>query len=186
MTSFCSKIPAALEGARSEKVDPEKVADTIIEAGHKRKIVIEGKRIYPKSLYNSEQEIAYDLYRLMNNRDEPIEYDEDEIDRCLEDVQAEFSITYGQDQLQAIKDAIKSPVFLLTGGPGTGKTTILRGITEVYMKLNKIDRENAKGIKLAAPTGRAAQKWPMRPGWMLRRFIICSELLAAMRFPQMI
>lgn len=147
-----------LEGARSEKVDPEKVADTIIEAGHKRKIVIEGKRIYPRSLYNSEQEIAYDLYRLMNNRDEPIEYDEDEIDRCLEDVQAEFSITYGQDQLQAIKDAIKSPVFLLTGGPGTGKTTILRGITEVYMKLNKIDREDAKGIKLAAPTGRAAQK----------------------------
>lgn len=175
-----------MEGARSEKVDPEKVADTIIEAGHKRKIVIEGKRIYPKSLYNSEQEIAYDLYRLMNNRDEPIEYDEDEIDRCLEDVQAEFSITYGQDQLQAIKDAIKSPVFLLTGGPGTGKTTILRGITEVYMKLNKIDREDAKGIKLAAPTGRAAQKWPMRPRWMLRRFIICSELLEAMRFPQMI
>ena len=42
-----------LEGARSEKVDPEKVADTIIEAGHKRKIVIEGKRIYPKSLYRS-------------------------------------------------------------------------------------------------------------------------------------
>lgn len=158
------KTLGLLEGARSERIAPEKVADAVISLGNSRRIVIEAGRVYPKNLYNAEKEIVYDLYRLMNNRDEPIGYDEDEMDGFIDEIQSEFSITYGKDQLQAIKEALNSPVFLLTGGPGTGKTTILRGITELYMKLHDISRDEADEIILAAPTGRAAQKMAAATG----------------------
>ena len=76
-----------------------------------------------------------------------------------------MGIDYDSEQKRAIKDAIKSPVFLLTGGPGTGKTTIINGIVAVYALLNdidldigKYDKDNPFPILLAAPTGRAAKR----------------------------
>ena len=64
---------------------------------------------------------------------------------------SESGITYSQQQMQAIEDAMTSGLLLITGGPGTGKTTILKGILSLFSQL---------GIKclLAAPTGRAAKR----------------------------
>lgn len=69
----------------------------------------------------------------------------------LQLAQAECGIEYSQQQIQSIEASVDSGLLLLTGGPGTGKTTILRGILSVYQQM---------GLKclLAAPTGRAAKR----------------------------
>lgn len=65
--------------------------------------------------------------------------------------QQECGLTYSENQLQAIRDAMECGVLLLTGGPGTGKTTVLKGVLSVFQQM---------GLRcvLAAPTGRAAQR----------------------------
>lgn len=71
--------------------------------------------------------------------------------RVLETIQARQGITYAPQQVQAVELAAKSQVMLLTGGPGTGKTTSLRGVLALFEHLGL---ETA----LAAPTGRAAKR----------------------------
>lgn len=65
--------------------------------------------------------------------------------------QQEFGLQYSEHQLQAIRDAMQCGVLLLTGGPGTGKTTVLKGVLSVF-------RQMGLRCVLAAPTGRAAQR----------------------------
>ncbi len=62
-----------------------------------------------------------------------------------------LGITYGRQQRQAIRGAMENPVFILTGGPGTGKTTTLNGILALL-------EQDGKKVALAAPTGRAAKR----------------------------
>ncbi len=73
------------------------------------------------------------------------------LSRMLQIAQSECGIEYSQQQIQAIEASVESGLLLLTGGPGTGKTTILRGILSVYQQM---------GLRcvLAAPTGRAAKR----------------------------
>ncbi len=134
----------------------DKISDVLIQAGQKGQVVIIEQRVYLKKLYDAEREIAAGLARLMQNDTLP-HYEEQVLDEQLEEIEQELGISYGKDQAQAIKQALQTPVFLLTGGPGTGKTTIIRGICELYLRLNSIDSDDNL-IKLAAPTGRAAQK----------------------------
>ncbi|GMA47694.1 hypothetical protein GCM10025854_19440 [Tetragenococcus muriaticus] len=75
-----------------------------------------------------------------------------------------MDIVYGTSQEEAIKKAIQSPLFLLTGGPGTGKTTVIDGIVQLFAELNDISldpsqySEETFPVLLAAPTGRAAKR----------------------------
>ena len=73
------------------------------------------------------------------------------LDRMIRKVAKQSGITYSEEQTLAIREAATSGVLLITGGPGTGKTTILNGILELLgqMQLRTL---------LAAPTGRAAKR----------------------------
>ena len=74
-----------------------------------------------------------------------------DLDRLLEEVQADADIDYADRQLEAIRAAAEHQVMIITGGPGTGKTTIMAGILELFDKM-KLD------TCLAAPTGRASKR----------------------------
>ena len=74
-----------------------------------------------------------------------------DLERELHRFEREQGITYAPEQFQGICEAVTSPIYVLTGGPGTGKTTTLRGI------LHLIDQRDEK-VLLAAPTGRAARR----------------------------
>lgn len=74
-----------------------------------------------------------------------------DIERVVKEVQAECGITYDEVQLEAIKTAVTSKFMVLTGGPGTGKTTATLAIIRVFQKLGA-------SCILAAPTGRAAKR----------------------------
>ena len=71
--------------------------------------------------------------------------------RTIEEIQREQGITYAPQQRQAVELAARTGVLILTGGPGTGKTTTVRGIVALFHKMG-LD------IMLAAPTGRAAKR----------------------------
>lgn len=73
------------------------------------------------------------------------------LDRQIQAIAKESGIEYSEEQIQAIREAATSGLLLITGGPGTGKTTILRGILELL-------GQNQLRCLLAAPTGRAAKR----------------------------
>ena len=75
----------------------------------------------------------------------------DDADRFISQLEAEIGITYAQLQRKAIVDSINSGVMLLTGGPGTGKTTVIKAVITVFARMGL-------KIALAAPTGRAAKR----------------------------
>ena len=93
-----------------------------------------------------------------------IKYEPKEIKKNIRRIEKMFGIQYGDSQEEAISEAIRSPLFILTGGPGTGKTTVINGIVHLFAELNGLDLDPTKytqeifPILLAAPTGRAAKR----------------------------
>ena len=112
-----------------------------------REVAGEQEAVYLPPYYFSESGCAKRLFRLMSCGKKKSE-DAEEI---LKKVAASSEITYDEIQWQAVKTAISSKVMVLTGGPGTGKTTTTLGIISAY-------KQAGCQIILAAPTGRAARR----------------------------
>ncbi len=104
--------------------------------------------IYPPYLYYAEKKVAKRLLELQQNTKE---LDENNISLFIKVWEKENHIHLAQNQQEAVKACLHHGVFVLTGGPGTGKTTVVKGILSIL---------NAQGLKirLAAPTGRAAKR----------------------------
>lgn len=135
----------------SEKV----VADAYNSLLVDERIVIKDDRLYLWEMYEAETLIARRL-RLLAHEDK-IKYKN--LDTKIKEIETHYGIVYTTEQLDAIKLAITRKVAIITGGPGTGKTTILKGILDLYKVLsssNKI-RLNEQ-IALLAPTGRASKR----------------------------
>ncbi|KRL95989.1 ATP-dependent RecD-like DNA helicase [Limosilactobacillus equigenerosi] len=109
--------------------------------------------VYPATLYQAEWSIAKRLKALVT---QTMAIDEQQVAPILDQVATEQAIEYDDIQRAAMTKALTNSVMLLTGGPGTGKTTILNGIVQSYLKLHA-DKGEAN-IKLVAPTGRAAKQ----------------------------
>ena len=108
-----------------------------------KEIVVKDDRVYIPTLYFAERSIERKLKSLSS---QPAKMTNDGIDKLNL-----FSKMFSEEQLGAIKSSLIHHIMILTGGPGTGKTTTLRGIINAYKKLEK-------KIALAAPTGRAAKR----------------------------
>ena len=81
------------------------------------------------------------------------------INNYIEELEKENGIQYNIEQEKAIKKALENNITIITGGPGTGKTTIIKGIVDLYSKINKYNfEETVKNIALLSPTGRASKK----------------------------
>ncbi|MBO6265963.1 MAG: ATP-dependent RecD-like DNA helicase [Acidaminococcaceae bacterium] len=104
--------------------------------------------IYPEYLYRAETGVAHMLLAL---RDHPESLGKVDEEKIMEEWEAEAGIKLAEAQKEAIRSSLKFGVFALTGGPGTGKTTIIKGILSV------LKRAGCK-VLLAAPTGRAARR----------------------------
>lgn len=106
------------------------------------------KAVYLAKFHLSETSIATRLKTLIHS---PKSVRKIDTEKAIEWVQKELSIALAPRQIDAIKCAVESKVMVITGGPGTGKTTIIKAILRIFEKL----RAN---ILLAAPTGRAAKR----------------------------
>lgn len=152
-----------LENSRNVAIDPQKLADQLVALAKENKIVGEENRIYLRPLYEAEWGIAEHLKRL-HDADNDGALTEKAVDRAIGHVAKASNLTYDASQTQALKSAITSHLFLLTGGPGTGKTTIIRGLVALFAELHDVSldvneyKDKPFPILLAAPTGRAAKR----------------------------
>lgn len=138
---------------------PEKIVDCLKELVNDGSVIVENGKVHDKNIYDSEWSIASAL-KMINGSFKGIEWKDRDYSKYLKQVQTQFKVEYDDSQQKAIKQALSNPVFLLTGGPGTGKTTIINGIVAMYSKLNNATLDPSSedyAIALAAPTGRAAK-----------------------------
>ncbi|WP_323062108.1 SF1B family DNA helicase RecD2 [Limosilactobacillus reuteri] len=143
-------------------VSTDLIANQIVELEKNQAISYADEKIYPTALYNAEWQIADHLHRLLTVDQEKVPATT--IEKTVTKVADQSGITYDQVQKEAIKTALNSKVMLLTGGPGTGKTTIIKGIVASYAKIHDLSldvneyKEKSFPVLLAAPTGRAAKR----------------------------
>ena len=128
------------------------VEDNLINLKAKDEIVIEQREgqewVYLASFYQTEIEIASKIIRLENSKNMK---EIKNIENVLKKIEKKSEIDLSEKQREAILSINEHNVNIITGGPGTGKTTIIKTIIEIY-------EERGKKVVLAAPTGRAAKK----------------------------
>ena len=148
-----------LENARQVELDPSLVADELAHLIEEDKIQNVETKIFENSLYFAEEGIRSNLIRILEKGKQET-FDATKLDSIIEQVEQDLGIRYDHIQKKAICDAINHKVFILTGGPGTGKTTVINGIIATYVALHKLDlsKKQELPILLAAPTGRAARR----------------------------
>ena len=148
-----------LENARQVELDPSLVADELAHLIEEDKIQNVDTKIFENSLYFAEEGIRSNLIRILEKGKQKT-FDAPKLESIIEQVEQDLGICYDHIQKKAICDAINHKVFILTGGPGTGKTTVINGIIATYATLHKLDlaKKQELPILLAAPTGRAARR----------------------------
>ncbi len=104
------------------------------------------------SFYEAETSIIRDI-RAINSVKNNIK--EKKLDDNLFAYQKEYSINFDEEQIEAIKGALKNNFYIITGGPGTGKTTIIKAVVNL---LKSYDNLKTSDIALLAPTGRSAKR----------------------------
>ena len=109
----------------------------------------DGTAVYETSLWQSERRAAAELVRLASAPSR-LTLAPAEVDAAIAAYEREANLSLARQQAEALRQVLRSPVVVITGGPGVGKTTIVRGIVQILgRKLH---------IQLAAPTGRAAKR----------------------------
>lgn len=133
-------------------VSTENVEDGLVNLSVKNEIVVEDREgedfVYLSNFFNSEAEIAIRIARLQVAKNmKQVANIERELKRLEETTKIELS----EKQKEAVKLVNDNNVTIITGGPGTGKTTIIKTIIDIY-------EEKGKKVVLCAPTGRAAKR----------------------------
>jgi len=148
-----------LESSRQVELDPSLVADELAHLIEEDKVQNVETKIFENSLFFAEEGIKSNLVRLLEKGEQDC-FDTDNITAAIQQVEESSGIFYDSIQKEAIRQAINQKVFILTGGPGTGKTTVINCIIAVYAQLRGLDlrKVNNLPILLAAPTGRAARR----------------------------
>ena len=135
----------------AQRLSPEIDAEVLLAKLCAAHAVVEWDEcVYDERQYTAEVTIAQKLRQLSEERSHP---GEEELLAGIRSIEQEFNITYDERQIDAITGFFAHSFLILNGGPGTGKTTTIRGILQLYQRLYPSDE-----ILLAAPTGRAAKR----------------------------
>lgn len=134
----------------------------------KAKIVLFNEYVTLSEFYNTEKSILIDINRI-NDIKNTIK--SDKIDTYISEYEKINSITFNNDQKEAIKGAILNNFFIITGGPGTGKTTIIKAIVMILKDILDLNHDD---IALLAPTGRASKRMAESvgaPAYTIHKFL---------------
>lgn len=152
-----------LEKSRPFMIDEASLNQALESALQKETLFRIDTGVMIPSLYYAELGIVHYIDQYLTY--EQIErFEQAEIAAAIEAVEAELAITYDATQKEALKTAIDSPMSVITGGPGTGKTTLINGLIHMHAILHEYDLEEVSAkpdknpILLAAPTGRASKR----------------------------
>ncbi len=144
------------------RVDEEVLLQGLTELAREKEIVIEDRdsegeqrAVYLASFYVAETGIAR---RLMELKESPSHVRPIHPEKAIDWVEKKLCMDLAQKQKEAILMAASTKVLIITGGPGTGKTTLITAIIRIFQQLKL-------NILLAAPTGRAAKRMSEATGW---------------------
>jgi len=141
--------------ALNHNADPSNVIsldelENVLICTEEKYIVNQGGYIYPTFLFYHEDELARKLSKMRGSRDgEALPF----LEKHIKKYQKEQKIVLADKQREAIRRLFEEQLLVLTGGPGTGKTTVIKAMIDIYKKLYP-----KQTVKLAAPTGRASRK----------------------------
>ena len=155
VTLLCD-CSAELLGLKPEDIESE-LGDMAMDGRISLKEGSDGIRVYLKSYYQAELFSARRLIELRDSFRPPLLSDEDRLELAGR-IESEMSIELESLQRQALLDCMTSGVFILSGGPGTGKTTTIHAIIKWLEK-------EGRDFALAAPTGRAARRMKETTGY---------------------
>lgn len=133
------------------EIEYEKILEEMIFDG--KLFVDEDNNVYDINIYNGENIVASRVVELLNRESES----NNNIERIINDLEEEYGINYNEKQKEAIRCALNENIMIITGGPGTGKSTVIKGIVDGYVRLKKKDLAY-EDIVLLAPTGRASKR----------------------------
>ena len=135
------------------ELPPDLIENGIAELSAKEEIISEdtpeGETIYLAPFYYAEVGVTNAVLRLLQTPASPVQIDF--VDASIDRLEKQMGIHFAVNQREAVKTALTAKVMLLTGGPGTGKTTTTIGMLHLFEALEK-------RVLLAAPTGRAAKR----------------------------
>ncbi|MGV3466433.1 MAG: ATP-dependent RecD-like DNA helicase [Heyndrickxia sp.] len=159
------QVKKLLEYHQSFEIQFTEISTELLKMEEESKLVIDKKRVYLPSLYFSEKGIVTNIQRILEQDEYKDQFPESEFLLALGNLEERINVQYAPSQKEAIQTALMSPMMILTGGPGTGKTTVIKGIVELYSELHgcslnpkDYSKDNPFPIILAAPTGRAAKR----------------------------
>ncbi|WEV39358.1 ATP-dependent RecD-like DNA helicase [Lactobacillus sp. ESL0680] len=141
------------------------IANCVNQLQHDGKVVVSGENAALQNIAQTENDIALTMKNLIerrNEQDKDEQYSDRAVKKAIKKAEKELKIKYDDTQKAAIKNALTNPISILTGGPGTGKTTIINGILLALRDLAEIPSSalysSDPPFLLAAPTGRAAKR----------------------------
>ena len=136
-------------------VDLDLISEGIFSLEERKRVRVEtlpeqdiDEAVFLMHFYRFEREICKRLHGLVSH---PSPVSREKVEKALPEVEAELGFELSEEQREAVFEACVNKFFIITGGPGTGKTTITRA---VVMTLKELGLK----VKLAAPTGRAAKR----------------------------
>lgn len=138
-------------------VDPEAIEAQLMNLAMEQKVVIRDDQVYAKQLYRMEEVCAGMLRELDLSYDIP----DIELETAVRRMEKDEEMELDEWQARAVREAAVHGVFILTGGPGTGKTTTIRAMIRYF-------ENEGLNIFLAAPTGRAAKRMSEATGYEAR------------------
>lgn len=157
--TYLPKLELLDECAKLLNVPGDIIEDSLVSLVTSKQAILEPMdsytAVYLSSIYFSELGVAKKLIELsLFNEDEKFE----DIEKEIEEYEKENGITFAEEQRKAIIEGVKNGVCIITGGPGTGKTTIIKCIIKLIEK-------RGLDVTLAAPTGRAAKRMTETTGY---------------------
>ncbi len=136
-------------------LEGEEYEELLEELAHTRHIVVLKEKYYLLENYEREHDITKNLEAIMALPKKEL----DNFDSSIKKLEESLNVSYNLEQKKAIRNALENRVSIISGGPGTGKTTIINAITKLYIEIYKLSPIDCiTSIALLAPTGRASKK----------------------------
>jgi exodeoxyribonuclease V alpha subunit len=153
-----------LSNPPAEEIERKQIEAQIEQLVNDSKLIQQEDQFAIPSLYYSEIKSVQNLYRNFTYKKKLKDIETSELLLEIGDIEDKNNVSYAESQREALQTAINSKVMLLTGGPGTGKTTVIKGIVELYAEIHGLSldyddyKEDDYPIVLGAPTGRASKR----------------------------
>ncbi|USL41947.1 SF1B family DNA helicase RecD2 [Priestia megaterium] len=159
------KTAELLRKSRHENLSEMDLTREVDALKEDKKLIIQDEKIYFPPLFYAEKGLVKAIQKIMAQTQYEEQFPESEFLLALGELEERLDVQYAPSQRKGIQTALMSPMLLLTGGPGTGKTTVIKGIVELYAELHGCSlnpgdykKDEAFPVLLVAPTGRAAKR----------------------------